>query len=208
MTGDLRILLDLFYDEAAEHLTDLEMVLQSLDPRTPDPDGLELMFRAARSAKASSITLGLADVTELALQFERLFARLHQEQLKVTPEVRDAGLQASTMLKALLAAHRGTGTVETASAERVRRRLQVLGARRGTGAAAPKPRVPALPEAADAGVLPVGWRGRQGRRAVVPPNDNARPTDRMQAAQALTREPFGQRQERQGRAAGASRKKA
>ena len=127
MTAELRALLELFYDEAAEHLTDLETVLQSLDPRAPDPGGLELMFRAARSAKASSVTLGLADVTELAHQFERLLDRLRQEQLVVTPEVRDAGLQASTVLRALLAAHRGTGTVETACAERACRRLQALG---------------------------------------------------------------------------------
>lgn len=206
MTVDLRALLELFYDEATEHLTDLETILQSLDPRTPDPGGLELMFRAARSAKASSITLGLADVTELAHQFERLLDRLRQEQLVVTPEVRDAGLQASAVLRALLAAHRGSGTVETACAERARRRLQALEGLRGTGAAAPRPRAPAFPEVADTGVLPVGWRG-QGRCGPAPPNDAPRPTDGMPATEAIAREPIGRRQERQGRAGAGTRKK-
>jgi two-component system, chemotaxis family, sensor kinase CheA len=205
VTGDLRALLDLFYDEAAEHLADLESVLQSLDPRTPDPHGLELMFRAARSTKASSITLGLADVTELAHQFERLFERLHQKQLEVTTEVRDAGLPASAVLKALLAAHRGTGMVERASAERARRRLQALGSRRGTGAAAPGPQASAARDAADAGVLPVGWRGQQGRRAAVSSNDAAGPTQRMLDTQARDR--IGHCQDRQGRAGLAARKK-
>ena len=35
VTVELRALLDLFYDEAAEHLTDLETVLLSLDPVAP-----------------------------------------------------------------------------------------------------------------------------------------------------------------------------
>lgn len=206
MTVELRALLDLFYDEAAEHLADLETVLRSYDARTPDPSGLELMFRAARSAKASSITLGLADVTELAHPFERLFDRLRQEQLMVTPEVRDAGLQASGILRALLAAHRGTGMVDTASADRTRRRLQALEDQRGTGTAPPSPRTRAFSEAADAGVLPVGWRG-QGRRAAAPSHDAARPADRAALAQAMAHEPIGHRQERQGKAGGGARRK-
>jgi two-component system chemotaxis sensor kinase CheA len=206
VTVDLRALLELFYDEAAEHLTDLETVLLSLDPCRPDPGGLELMFRAARSAKASSITLGLADVSELAHQFERLLDRLRQEQVVVTLEVREAGLEASAVLRALLAAHRGTGTVETACAERSCRRLQALQGRGGTGAAAPTRRAAGFPEAADASVLPVGWRG-QGRRGPGSQHDALRHTDRIPATDALAREPIGRRQERQVRAGAGARKK-
>jgi chemotaxis protein histidine kinase CheA len=205
MTAEMRALLDLFYDEAVEHLTDIEATLQRLDLCTPDPGGLESMFRAARSATASTVTLGLADVTELASQFERMLDRLRQEQLAVTQESRDAGLQASAVLKALLAAHRGTGTVETASAERAGRRLQALGSRRGTGAVAPGRRLPAFPTA-DATVLPVGWRG-QGRRTAAVPNDTARPDDPAPAARGTGREPVARRQGSAGRAGPQVRRK-
>jgi two-component system, chemotaxis family, sensor kinase CheA len=203
---DSRALLEFFYDEAAEHLADLEAVLRTMDPRTPDPDGLELMFRAARSAKASSITLGLADVAELVHQFERLLDRLRHEQLVVTAEVRDAGLQASVVLRALLAAHRGTGAVETAHAERARRRLQALAGRGGSGAAPPRPRAPTFPEAADTTVLPVGWRG-QGRRGPAPPSDPSRRAERAPVTEAIAREPIGRSQERQGRSGAPTRRK-
>ncbi len=211
MTVDSGPLLELFYDEATEHLADLETVLRSLDPRRPDPGGLELMFRAARSAKASSVALGLADVTQLAHQFEGLLDRLCREQLAVTPEVRDAGLHASTVLRALLAAHRGTGTVETACAERAGRRLQALGGRRSMGTAAPRPRAlgpraQAIPEAFDAAVLPVGWRG-QTWRGPAPHSEAARAAERKPVTQAVAGEPIGRRQERQGRAGAAARRK-
>lgn len=204
MTGELRGLLELFYDEAVEHLTDIEATLQRLDPRAPDPDGLESMFRAARSATASSITLGLADVTELACQFEHVLDRLRQEQLVATAELRDAGLQASAVLKALFAAHRGTGAVETACAERACRRLQALEGRCGTGAVAPGRRLSGLRAGnttlLPAGVLPVGWRG-QRRLAAAAPNDIARPNDAPPAARGAGREP-ARRPESSDRAAG------
>ncbi len=205
MTVELRGLLELFYDEAVEHLTDIEATLQRLDPRAPDPGGLESMFRAARSATASTITLGLADVTELAWQFEHMLDRLRQEQLPVTQELRDAGLQASAALKALLAAHRGTGTVETGCAERASRRLQALEGRRGTGAVAPGRRLPVLP-AGDATVLPVGWRG-PGRRTAAAPNDTARPNDLAPAVRATIREPVARRPGSSGRAGPQARRK-
>lgn len=204
VTVDLRPLLEVFYDEAAEHLTDFETLLLSLDTRGPDSEAIELMFRAARSAKLSSITLGLADVTELAHQLECLLDRLRQKQLLVTLEVRDAGLDAALVLRALLAAHRGMGAVESACTERALRRLQALGGRRGTGAAAPGPwRGPAFPEAADAAVLPVGWRG-QGRRGPGPLADAsaARPTGTTVTCATTARRP-----EPLGRAGAGGRKK-
>jgi two-component system chemotaxis sensor kinase CheA len=176
VTVDLRQLLDVFYDEAAEHLTDLEAALLALDTRVPDPAGLELMYRVARSAKASSITLGLADVAELVDQLERLLDRMRRQQLVVNAEVRDAGVEASAVLRALLAAHRGTGAVETASAERARRRLQAVAGRHRVAATSPGPaRTAARSEPADPTVLPAGWRG-QGRRGPGRADDHLWPT--------------------------------
>jgi hypothetical protein len=206
VTVELPVLLELFHDEAAEHLTDLEAVLLTLKPCDPDPDGLELMLRAARSAKASSITLGLADVTELVHQFERLLECLVREQVAATLELREAALHACAVLRALLAAHRGSGSVETARAERACQRLQALGGRAGSGAVAPAGRAPAFPDAGDPGVLPVGWRG-QVRRAPGRAQDAQRPVGQLGAAEALTREPPGRRQDRQGRAGAGARRK-
>jgi chemotaxis protein histidine kinase CheA len=205
MTAEMRALLELFYDEAVEHLTDIEATLQHLDLHAPDPGGLESMFRAARSATASTVTLGLADVTELASQFEHMLDRLRHEHLAVTQESRAAGLQASAALKALLAAHRGTATVETACAERACRRLQALEGRRGTGAVAPGRRPPVFP-AGEPAVLPVGWRG-QGRRTAAAPNDTAPPNDPAPAARATAREPVARRQGSAGRAGPQARRK-
>jgi two-component system, chemotaxis family, sensor kinase CheA len=206
VTVELRALLDLFYDEAAEHLLDLQTVLWSLSPVAPDPDGLELMVRSARSAKVSSITLGLADVTALVHQFERLLDRVQHGQVALTPQVRDVGLQACVVLRALLSAHRGSGSVETARAEDVCQRLQALDGGGGTGASPPARPAPRASEAGDAAVLPVGWR-EQSQRQVLRAPDTLRPTDRFQAIETSAREPVARRQERQGRGGAAARKK-
>jgi chemotaxis protein histidine kinase CheA len=207
---DLQPLREVFYEEAAEHLTDLEGLLGSLDMRVPDRTGVELMFRAAHSAKASSSTLGLADVTEVAHQLECLLERVCKKQLPLTAQFRDVGLQACGVLKALLAAHRGLGTVDTARAERARQRLQALAARPTSGAAAREPRLPSVADAAEATLLPVGWRG-QGRRT---PSfgKGAVHAPRSATADATTAAPpappaYAHRHPAQGRA-GAARKKS
>ena len=206
MTVELRALLELFYDEAAEHLLDLHTVLWSLSPIAPDPDALELMLRSVRSAKASSIALGLADVTALVHQFARLLGRIQQGQIALTPQVRDAGLRACVVMRALLADHRGSGSVETAQAEDVCTQLQALADGHSTGAA-PAQRLSRFPEAGDATVLPVGWR-EQSRYAALREADGLGATGRFQTMQPSVREPAIRRQDRQGRAGAPARKKS
>jgi hypothetical protein len=104
VTAELRALLELFYDEAVEHLTDIETVLQTLDPRAPDPGGLELMFRAARSATASAHQGWASPSWHTSSEYSTAPPR----------PAGDAGsarrrLAGERRPQALLAAHRGTG---------------------------------------------------------------------------------------------------
>jgi chemotaxis protein histidine kinase CheA len=195
-------LLEVFYDETAEHLTELELALRALDTRAPDPAGLELMYRTARSAKASSITLGLVDVAELVEQLEGVLDRLRRHQLRVNTDVREAGVEASTVLRALLAAHRGTGAVETACTERAQRRLQAVAGRCAAEAASPAAaRTAVRSELPDGTVPPAGWRG-QGRRGT------GRSSDRLWATgTGAGTGATGRQQEFRPRAAAGKRKK-
>jgi two-component system chemotaxis sensor kinase CheA len=126
---------EVFHLEAAEDLATLQGLLSGIDPRrAADREMLDAIFQAACCVKASSATLGLADVAELAHQLEGLLDRLRKREIALTARTIGAALEAAEAVKALLAAHRGQATAETGLGERVRLRLERL-ARDATGTA-------------------------------------------------------------------------
>jgi len=121
-----------FFEEANEHLENLESLLLSLDLNAPDAEQLNAIFRAAHSIKGGAATFGFKDVADLTHALETLLDRLRKQELQPTREMVDALLAGGDILRSQLAAHRGQGTSDPAAAEASRVRIEALAA--GDGA--------------------------------------------------------------------------
>ncbi|MFN3594354.1 MAG: chemotaxis protein CheW [Thiobacillaceae bacterium] len=126
MTIDLSQFTQVFFEEAAEHLANMEALLLALDVDAPDSEDLNAIFRAAHSIKGGSGTFGFGDMTEVTHILETLLDRVRKAELRLTPEMVDAFLAAGDVLKAMLAHHQGGEPVDEADVQAICTRMQQL----------------------------------------------------------------------------------
>lgn len=113
-----------FFEEASEHLANLENLLLNLDAAAPDDEDLNAIFRAVHSIKGSGATFGFADLSESAHIFENLLDQLRQHHLTLTPEILDLCLQARDMLSGFLAVYRDGAKKDEAQIANICERLK------------------------------------------------------------------------------------
>ncbi|MBK8064550.1 MAG: chemotaxis protein CheW [Betaproteobacteria bacterium] len=118
---DMSQFFQVFFDEAAEHLADMETQLLAVDPAEPDAESLNAIFRAAHSIKGGSGTFGFTDMAELTHEAETLLDRLRKRELQITVPMIDTLLEAGDVLRAQLARHRGESREQVDAAPIVRR---------------------------------------------------------------------------------------
>ena len=135
MSIDLSQFYQVFFDETAEHLANMESFLLELDVDHPDPEELNAIFRAAHSIKGAAGTFGFSDLAEVTHELETLLDRLRKQELALRSEMIDAFLAAGDVLKDQLAAHRDDSSCDPAEAEHICQILRRLadGARPGAG---------------------------------------------------------------------------
>ncbi|MBO8086442.1 chemotaxis protein CheW [Marichromatium sp. AB32] len=126
MTIDMTRFYQVFFDEAGEHLAEMETLLLELDIEAPDPEVLNAIFRAAHSIKGGAGTFGFHDVARVTHILETLLDRLRKHELAPTVEMIDATLQAGDLLKAQLAAHQRGEEFEDPQIAEVCARLEQL----------------------------------------------------------------------------------
>ena len=126
MAIDMSQFYQVFFEEAAEHLSDMESLLVEVDIGTPDPEEMNAIFRAAHSIKGSSGTFGFNDMTEVTHVMETLLDMVRKEEAELTTDIVDACLDAGDVLRNLLAAHRGEGEADREAAADVSQRLEAL----------------------------------------------------------------------------------
>ena len=128
MHNDLSHFHQVFFEEAGEHLANMESLLLQLDIAAPDTDDLNAIFRAAHSIKGGAGTFGFTDLTEVTHVLESLLDRIRNHELALRAEMIDVFLQAGDVLSAQLAGHRDAAEVEPAAAGAVIGRLRELAA--------------------------------------------------------------------------------
>ncbi|QLG88092.1 chemotaxis protein CheW [Chitinibacter bivalviorum] len=106
MTIDMSQFISVFFDEAAEHLANMESLLLKIDVSAPDPEDLNAIFRAAHSIKGGAATFGFTDLTEVTHVLENLLDRIRKNEIILQPEMVDVFLQSGDVLQAILASHR------------------------------------------------------------------------------------------------------
>ena len=119
MSSDLEQFYEVFFEESAELLAEMEACLLGLDVNSPDMEDMNAIFRAAHSIKGGAGTFGFTDMTEMTHMLETLLDKLRKGELEVRSEMIDAFLKAGDVIKDQLAGHRGDGEADPAAAAAV-----------------------------------------------------------------------------------------
>ncbi|MCX7169175.1 MAG: Hpt domain-containing protein, partial [Proteobacteria bacterium] len=138
-----------FFDETAEHLNNMESMLLELDVHHPDAEQLNAIFRAAHSIKGSAGTFGFNDLAEVTHILENLLDRIRKSELTLRENMIDAFLDAGDILKTLLAAHRGEAAADPNAVAAICTRLRDLTKDAAAPVAAAPPAAPITTPAAD-----------------------------------------------------------
>jgi two-component system chemotaxis sensor kinase CheA len=126
MAIDMSQFYQVFFEESAEHLAAMEALLLDLDVENPDVEQLNAIFRAAHSIKGSAGTFGFTDLAETTHILENLLDRIRKRELGLRPDMVDAFLESGDLLRAMLEAHQGRGSVDPQNVEQVCARLRRL----------------------------------------------------------------------------------
>lgn len=126
MSIDLSQFYQVFFEEAAEHLAEMERLLLDLDISNPNMDDLNAIFRAAHSIKGGSGTFGFTDIAEVTHVLETLLDRLRKQEMQPTDEMINTFLEAGDVLSMQLAAHKGEGEVNQEEVQSVCAKLERL----------------------------------------------------------------------------------
>ena len=108
---DMSELHALFFDEAAEHLANMEALLLGIDVAAADTELLNAVFRVAHSIKGGAAAMGFADITALTHEMEAVFDSVRKGRTTLSLSLVDTFLVAGDMLRAMLAAKKGAGAV-------------------------------------------------------------------------------------------------
>jgi two-component system, chemotaxis family, sensor kinase CheA len=151
MTFDMSQFFQVFFEEAEEHLEEMERLLITLDLAAPDNEDLNAIFRAAHSIKGGSGTFGFNDIAEVTHVLESLLDRARRHEIVLTSPMIDAFLRAKDVLRDLLAGHRDGAEVDQTQVAQVCATLDALAKGPAVGAtaaaAAPVPARAAPPAA-------------------------------------------------------------
>jgi two-component system, chemotaxis family, sensor kinase CheA len=147
---DLKRFNQVFFEECAEHLAEMERILLAISNQQPDQEELNAIFRAAHSIKGGAGIFGFEDMTIVTHVMESLLDRVRKQETELTTPMVDLFLEAADVISMQLAGHREGTPVNEQAVDEVRRRLQQLIETSPTAGSTPAgaPAAPAAPLAA------------------------------------------------------------
>ena len=111
-----------FYEEAGEHLENMEAGLLALETSGGDSEVLNTIFRAAHSIKGASSTFGMDQVARFTHVLENLLDRMREGEILPTIDLCELLLKSTDVLSGLIQAEKNN----TAAPEQVEDTLQAL----------------------------------------------------------------------------------
>lgn len=106
---DLTQFYAVFFEEAFEHLENMEQQLLNLDVDHPDDEQLNAIFRAAHSIKGGSGTFGFTLVAEFTHVLENLLDKIRKHEMGLTTAMVDCFLACGDATRQQLEAYRDGG---------------------------------------------------------------------------------------------------
>jgi two-component system chemotaxis sensor kinase CheA len=126
MTIDMSQFYQVFFEESAELLGEMERLLLELDVDAPGKDELNAIFRTAHSIKGGAGTFGFNEITETTHILESLLDKLRNDQLQLKSEMVDVFLKAVDVLKMQLAGRQFDSEVDAQAVTDICKRLHQL----------------------------------------------------------------------------------
>ena len=167
MAVDLTQFHAVFFEEAAEHLADMERRLVALDPASADREDVDGIFRAAHSIKGGANMFGFAEIAQVTHELETLLDAARRGSLPMTRDIVDAALGARDYLDQGLAAARAGRPADAGLAQSLAAELRELAAQGVAEAAAAPPAPAAAPAPAapvsSASALHIDWPADRAR---------------------------------------------
>ena len=150
MTIDMSQFYQVFFEESAELLEEMERLLLELDVAQPAMDDLNAIFRTAHSIKGGSATFGFNEITETTHILESLLDKLRNGELQLLREMVDVFLKSVDVIRMQLAGRQFESEVDTGAVEAIRLSLSELaqGKPAEAQAAGAQAAAPAAPPAA------------------------------------------------------------
>lgn len=121
---DLNQFNQVFFEECAEHLAEMEQILVSLDDAGPDEEQLNAIFRAAHSIKGGAGIFGFQDMTIVTHVLESLLDRIRNHEIPFSTAMVDLFLEAGDVISMQLAGHRDGAEVRQEAIDQIRGKLQ------------------------------------------------------------------------------------
>ena len=135
---DLSQFYQIFFDEAAENLEQMEHMLLHVDLANANDEQLNAIFRCAHSIKGGAATFGFTDIAELTHQMESLLDRVRRRELSLSCDLVDVLLDAADLSRELLTRHQEGETAEPPSTVTLVRRIgELMTGSAGTGVFVP-----------------------------------------------------------------------
>jgi len=123
MTIDMSQFYQVFFEESAELLEEMERLLLELDVAEPGKDALNAIFRTAHSIKGGSATFGFNEITETTHILESLLDKLRNDELRLRIEMVDVFLKAVDVIKMQLAGRQFDSEVDAPAVTEICRQL-------------------------------------------------------------------------------------
>lgn len=130
MNVDLSQFYQVFFDESAEHLAEMERIFLAIDLANPDDEDLNAVFRSAHSIKGGAGTFGFPDMTVVTHTLETLLDRIRHHEIELTGEMVDVFLKAGDVVNMQLAGHRDGSSVDDQVVQQICLQLNAIS---GTG---------------------------------------------------------------------------
>jgi two-component system chemotaxis sensor kinase CheA len=116
MAVDLKQFRGAFFEEAGEHLAEMERLLLELDTDQPDAEGVNAIFRAAHSIKGGANMFALAEIAGVTHEMETVLDAARKARLRLTGPIVDALLRGCDFVRDALGKARADKPADAARA--------------------------------------------------------------------------------------------
>jgi two-component system chemotaxis sensor kinase CheA len=128
MAVDLKQFRGAFFEEAGEHLAEMERLLLELNTENPDAEGVNAIFRAAHSIKGGANMFALGEIAGVTHEMETVLDAARKGKLRLTGPIVDALLRGCDFVRDAVAKARADRPADAPRATAITGELRSLAA--------------------------------------------------------------------------------